>query len=177
MRISAVRALGTGAAIALVLVVGALLLGLVGLGRHDVAPKPVADVAPAAQSAGPVAAVRALVVLRDWDRARARAWGRGDPRALSRLYADGSVAGRRDVAMLRRWSARGLRVRGMSMQLLGVRLQARTPRRIVLVVTDRLVAAYAVGGGRRYPLPRDNASTRRLEFRRVEGRWVLRSAQ
>ncbi|GAB4004995.1 hypothetical protein [Nocardioides ultimimeridianus] len=174
MRISGLRALGTGAVIALVLVVGALLLGL---GRPDAAPRPVADVAPAARSAGPVAAVRALVVLRDWDRARAHAWAHGDATALRRLYADRSAAGRRDLAMLRRWSARGLRVRGMSMQLLGVRLEVRTARRIVLVVTDRLVAAYAVGGGHRYPLPHDNASTRRLEFRRVEGRWVLRSAQ
>lgn len=174
MSISGRNALVTGAAIAAVLLVGAVLLGL---GREAPTPRPVADVAPAARAAGPVAAVRALVVLRDWDRARAQAWAHGDARALRRLYADGSAVGRQDVALLRRWSARGLRVRGMSMQLLGVRLEVRTARRIVLVVTDRLVTAYAVGHGRRYALPRDNASTRRLEYRRVEGRWVLRSSQ
>ncbi|GAB3862879.1 hypothetical protein GCM10028801_29310 [Nocardioides maradonensis] len=173
MRISGRSAVATGAAIAVVLVVGAVLLGM---GRQVPDQRPVAEVAPAARAAGPVAAVRALVVLRDWDRTRAAAWAHGDVPALRRLYAAGSAAGRDDVALLRRWSARGLRVRGMSMQLLGVRLEVRTARRIVLVVTDRLVTAYAVGHGRRYALPRDNASTRRLDFRRVEGRWVLRSS-
>ncbi|HVK30149.1 MAG TPA: hypothetical protein VM575_17555 [Nocardioides sp.] len=139
---------------------------------------PATAVAPAAREIGVVQAVGSLAVLRDWDRARAAAWEAGDPAALRALYAPASAAGRADVAMLRRWSARGLRVEGMAMQVLAVELQLRTGRRLVLVVTDRLVGAVAVGpGGRRTDLPRDGASRRRLEFRRLGGDWLLASAE
>lgn len=128
-----------------------------------------------APRAGPVAGrsptARALAVLRAWDRARASAWARGDPAALAALYAPGSRAGAADVVMLRRWQARGLRVRGMRMQVLGAALRARAPGRLVFVVTDRLVGAVAVPGA--LPLPRDQPSTRRLDFRRVGERWLL----
>ena len=40
-------------------------------------------------------------VLADWDARRADAWATGDAVALSGLYVPSSVAGRRDVAMLR----------------------------------------------------------------------------
>lgn len=138
---------------------------------------PAAAVAPAARDIGVVRAVGSLAVLRDWDRARAAAWAAGDPAALRDLYAPGSAAGRADVAMLRRWTARGLRVEGMAMQVLAVELRLRTERRLVLVVTDRLVGAVAVGpGGRRTGLPRDGATRRRLEFRRSAGDWLLASS-
>lgn len=138
---------------------------------------PATSVAPAARDIGVVDAVGSLAVLRDWDRARAAAWEAGDPAALGRLYARGSAAGRADAAMLRRWTARGLRVEGMAMQVLSVELRLRTDRRLVLVVTDRLVGAVAVGpGGSRTELPRDGATRRRLEFRRSGGDWLLVSA-
>ncbi len=138
---------------------------------------PATAVAPAARDIGVVRAVGSLAVLRDWDRARAAAWAAGDPAVLRDLYAPGSAAGRADVAMLRRWTARGLRVEGMSMQVLSVELRLRTDRRLVLVVTDRLVGAVAVGpGGRRSDLPRDGATRRRLELRRIAGDWLLASA-
>lgn len=138
---------------------------------------PAAAVAPAARDIGVVRAVGSLAVLRDWDRARAAAWEAGDLAALRDLYLPGSAAGRADVAMLRRWTARGLRVEGMAMQVLAVELRLRTDRRLVLVVTDRLVGAVAVGpGGRRADLPRDGATRRRLEFRRSDGDWLLASA-
>lgn len=123
-----------------------------------------------------VQALAALTVLRDWDRARAAAWRAGDADALRGLYAAGSAAGRADVAMLRRWRGRGLRVRGMAMQVLAVRLTARSPRRLVLVVTDRLTGPVAVdGAGHRWRLPRDRASTRRLVLRRTATRWQVRA--
>ena len=123
-----------------------------------------------------VAALASLTVLRDWDRDRAAAWRAGDTGALRSLYTEGSEAGARDVAMLRRWCDRGLRVRGMTMQVLDVRLRSRAPRRFVLVVTDRLAGPVAVDrSGRTWPLPRDGASTRRLDFLRTAGRWRLRS--
>ncbi|KRB73035.1 hypothetical protein ASE01_19865 [Nocardioides sp. Root190] len=138
---------------------------------------PVAVVAPGAGDVGTARAVSSLVVLRDWDRARAGAWEHGDVRALRRLYVRGSEAGARDVAMLRRWTERGLRVRGMAMQVVALTLHERTGRRLVLVVTDRLVGAVAIGDGREVSLPRDGETTRRLSFRKVGGRWVLAAVQ
>lgn len=124
-------------------------------------------------------AVSSLAVLRDWDRARANAWARGDVAALRRIYVPGSSAGSRDLAMLRTWVERGLRVRRMTMQVHAVELRVRTERRIVLLVTDRLADAVAVpaaGGGEARPLPRDGLTTRRLEFRLVGRRWMLAAA-
>ncbi len=59
----------------------------------------------------------------------------------------------------------------MRTQVLVVDVRTRTPDRLVLVVTDRLLGAVAVPGG--LPLPRDQPSTRRLELRRVAGRWLM----
>lgn len=182
MRIPAPRSLpGTvlvGTAVVLLLATGLVVRAAV----HHPPPRttgaaPTTSVAPAARDVGVVRAVGSLAVLRDWDRARAAAWEAGDRAALRDLYAPGSAAGRADVAMLRRWTSRGLRVEGMTMQVLSVELRLRTGRRLVLVVTDRLVGAVAVGpGGRRTDLPRDGTSRRRLEFRRTGGAWRLAAA-
>ncbi|TNM39421.1 hypothetical protein FHP29_10930 [Nocardioides albidus] len=181
MRISGPRAVLAGTA-AVVLTAVAVLVGL--LVRHD-APAPSGTtsagprvvVAPAAGRVGVARAVAALAVLRDWDRARARAWADGDAGALRGLYVERSAAGEHDVAMLRAWLRRGLRVRDLEMQVLRVELRRQTERRIVLVVTDRLAGASATGRGRRVVLPRDGPSTRRLVFVRTGDRWLLGSAQ
>jgi hypothetical protein len=131
--------------------------------------------APARVAAAPAGhrEAEAVEVLRDWDVRRADAWSRGDEVALRALYVDRSTAGRRDVAMLRAWARRGLRVGVMRMQLLAAHVRVQTGDRIVLVVTDRLVGAVAVGRGVRVPLPlpRDAASTRTVTLRRVVGEW------
>lgn len=168
-------AAGLVVALVTVLVVGVARQGGSGAPRPPVRA-PAAVVAPQAGVLSVTRAVSSLVVLRDWDRARAAAWADGDVRGLARLYVTGSEAGARDVAMLRAWRDRGLRVEGMSMQVLAVELRARTIRRLVLVVTDRLVGAQAVGAGDRRALPRDDPTTRRLVFRRVDDRWLLESA-
>ena len=113
----------------------------------------------------------ALAVLRAWDGRRAAAWAAGDEDALAALYTDGSAAGRRDRAMLRRYVARGLRVRRLRMQVLAGSVRSREAGRIVLVVTDRLAHAVAVGRGVRLELPRDRASRRTVVLRRVAGEW------
>ena len=130
-----------------------VLLGLAA--QPDAPPRPVSAT---------VATRDPLAVLRAWDGRRARAWARGDLRALRGLYVRGSTVGRRDVAMLTAWTGRGLRVRGMRMQLLA-------ERRVEVVVTDRLAHAVAVGRGTRLPLPRDAASTRTVVLRRLAGEW------
>jgi hypothetical protein len=126
---------------------------------------------PGRATAAPRRRVAALAVLRAWDVRRAAAWAAGDEAALAALYTDGSAAGRRDRAMLGRYGARGLRVRGMRMQVLAGKVRSRTAGRIVLVVTDRLAHAVAVRRGTRVVLPRDRATRRTIVLRRVAGEW------
>lgn len=115
-------------------------------------------------------------VLHAWDAHRSAAWAAGDPAALVRLYTPGSPAGAADVAMLRAWQARGLRVVDLRMQLLAVETRRRTPDRLVVLVSDRLASGVAVGAGVRQPLPRDTVSTRRLVLVRVAGEWRVAQA-
>ena len=133
-----------------------LLVALLGLGGppDPVPPRPVA-------------------VLHDWDQRRAAAWAGSDVAGLRALYTAGSTAGAADVAMLRAWRERGLQVEGMRMQVLSVSVRADSRRRLVLVVTDRLAAAVAVGAGVRRPLPRDAVSTRRLVLVGSAGEWRM----
>lgn len=114
-------------------------------------------------------------LLHAWDDRRAAAWAAADPAALAGLYTPGSTAGERDVAMLRAWSARGLRVEGLHLQLLAVDVHRRTPERLVLGVTDRLVGAVAEPGG--VPLPRDHASSHVVTMRCVAGEWRVSSVR
>lgn len=176
MRISGAQGVVAGAALLVVLVSGLVVWAAVGdrpASSRTTPAAPVAVIAPAARDVGVVRAVDSLAVLRNWDRSRAAAWARGDVAALLRLYVRDSAAGRHDAAMLRRWNRRGVRVERMTMQVLAVVLEERTARRLVLLVTDRLAGAVAVAGGRETALPRDRATTRRLVFRRVAGRWLL----
>jgi hypothetical protein len=130
-------------------------------------------------AAGPPASdgveAAALLALRQWDEARARAWASADTAALRSLYTRGSAAGERDASMLLRWRGRGLRVEDMQTQVLAVTLVAQARDRLVLVVTDRLARAVAVGGGERAVLPGDGATTRRVTLVRVKGRWRMAS--
>lgn len=169
--------------VAAALVVAVVALVIAGLLRPG--PGETRSGSPAPQPALPrpptvtiTEAVSSLSVLRDWDRARSRAWARGDVAALRRIYQPRSDVGARDVAMLQRWVDRGLRVRRLTMQVLAVELRVRTDRRIVIDVTDRLADAVAVppGGGPGRVLPRDGLTTRRLELRRTGTGWVMAAA-
>ena len=117
----------------------------------------------------------ALAALRAWDAGRARAWASGDVAALRSLYTAGSAAGQRDAVMLARWQDRGLRVEGMQTQVLAARVVDHAAGRLVLVVTDRLARAVAVGPGRRVVLPSDGATTRRVTLHLVDGVWRVAS--
>lgn len=133
--------------------------------------------APAAEppAAGHEQVVTALQALRQWDAGRARAWASADPVALRSLYAPRSAAGARDLRMLHQWRARGLRVEDMQTQVLGAEVVARSSRRIVLVVTDRLARAVAAGRGQRVVLPGDGVTTRRVTLRLVADVWRVAS--
>lgn len=114
---------------------------------------------------------RALDVLHRWDRRRAAAWARGDPRGLAALYVRGSAAGRRDVAMLAAYRSRGLTVRWMRRQVLAVHVRRSTRRRLSLVVTDRLVDGTVVRAGLRTALPQSRPATHTIDLRREARRW------
>ena len=145
----------------------ATLVASAALGR----PPPVEPVetTAAAATAGPPA----VELLRAWDVRRAEAWARGDPSLLRPLYTPGSVAGRRDRAMLRAWARRGLVVQDLQTQLLSVRELEHTSSTWTLEVTDRLAGGVAVAPGVRRPLPADRATTRTLWLRRVDGAWLV----
>lgn len=160
--------------VAFVLTTLAVLVGLVAGGPPEVGgvPPHVSIEAPDTRAERPrPEEVRALAVLHRWDVRRARAWARADPTALVRLYAPGSLTGRRDVAMLRRWRSRGLRVRGLRMQVLTARVRLLSRDRVVLVVTDRVVGANAVGSAGATPLPRDRASRHVIALVLRQGEW------
>ena len=77
------------------------------------------------------------------------------------------------MAVLRSYRARGLRVVGLTTQLLDVRSERREAGEVVLRVTDRLAGAVAVGPGRRVHLPAGIARTRVVTLV-DEGRgWVV----
>jgi len=154
----------------LALLVGAAcVVGGATRARADGDPPSIEPVVVPATSA--LAGPPAVTVVRAWDDARAEAWARGDPLRLAALYTPASVAGRRDVAMLRTWTARGLVVRGLRTQLLSVRELGRTLTIWTLLVTDRLAGGVAVGRGERRPLPRDGVSVRTVRLRLLDGRW------
>jgi hypothetical protein len=128
--------------------------------------------APGAPAVSPEAAV-----LARWDVKRGRAYARGDVPALRALYVSGSAAAARDVAVLRSYLGRGLRVRGLTMQLLAVEVREHSPDRIRLRVTDRVVGARAVSAGWSRPLPADQPTSRVVTLQRSDGGWRMRSAR
>jgi hypothetical protein len=125
----------------------------------------------AATPAAATPATRARAVLRAWDHSRAAAWALADPDTLARLYLPASAAGRRDVAMLTAYRDRGLRVTGMTRQVVRLRVSVVTPRRLEVVVTDRLVEARVVGARVRSAVPDGHLATRRIRLARIGGRW------
>ena len=174
-RVDPRRLLPALTAAACVLVVATLV---VAVATPDPEPRP-RRTSPGAAPTAPPSAARPLrsgpsAVLAGWDQRRATAWAEGDGGALRRLYAAGSAAGAADVRLLRDYLRRGLRVEGMTTQVLTLRVAARSPgRRLELVVTDRVVGAEAVGSGARVALPVDRPSTRRVLLVKEHGRWLV----
>lgn len=121
--------------------------------------------------------VAAAEILHAWDVRRCAAWSAGDVAALRRLYAPGSGAGRADVAMLRAWRERGLRVEGMQVQLLLVRVRSWADDTLAIEVVDRILGG-TVGGtidgpvnGTGAVLPTDQATAHTIVLRRIAGEW------
>lgn len=163
--------------VAVVMVLG-LTCGVVAFAVLSARPQLPSAPARSGHDARPAAATEryAVGVLHDWDSRRAEAWAEGDEEALARIYVADSSAGAADVALLRRYAARGLVVSGLRMQVLRARVLVARPDRLEVEVTDRLASATAVrvGGeriGRR--LPADGPTTRHLVLRRDRGQWLM----
>lgn len=151
------RVLPALTALACACVVATLVVTLARVGDRPVRealPAPAA--APAEPGLGPAR------VLAAWDERRAAAWAEGDTEALRSLYVDGSRAGAGDVLLLEDYLRRGLTVEGLRTQVLALDVVGQSPRRLVLLVTDRVVGGHAVGGASPVALPAARASTRRI---------------
>jgi hypothetical protein len=162
------RARWLSAAVAATLTVGVVLAAPA---AHHAVRRETASVATRASV--PTTASRARAVLRAWDDRRSEAWARGDTDALAHLYLPDSATGRRDVAMLTAYRRAGLRVTGMTRQVLRLRVVAAAPGRLALEVTDRLVDARLVGRGVRTAVAVGQPTSRRLRLARVDGRWMM----
>lgn len=144
------------------LLVLALALFVVLSGCRERPPAPVS-------SAARVEAPDPLAVLHAWDDARALAWERGDLDALAALYEPGSRAGAADVALLRRYRERGVRVSGVRMQVLAARAVVRSADRLRVEVVERFAGA-TVGGA---AVPGGTPVLRQVELRRHGNAWLV----
>lgn len=116
-------------------------------------------------------------VLAEWDSRRSAAWADGDVDALRGLYVADSPTGRVDARMLAAYVERGLRVEGLTTQVLALEVIDESADGMLVRVTDRVVGGVVVGGRASRPLPRDRPSTRTLALRRVDGEWLVESAR
>lgn len=144
---------------------------------------PVSGAATSIEAAGPdpgATTSLAREVLREWDRRREAAWSAADEEGLVGLYVPDVMAGRRDVGLLRRWTARGARITRLQPQVLTLWVLRDAPRRLVVRVTDRLGIVEATVNGDPVELPHDQPTTRRIELRRgprVTSRWRVASVR
>jgi hypothetical protein len=154
--------------------VAATLVVTLARARPEPRPEPptrAREVAAPAVPPGPAA------ILSAWDERRAAAWAEGDLGALRGLYVAGSRAGAADVRLLGHYVERGLTVEGLTTQVLSLEVVRRSPARLVLVVTDRVVGGRAVGRTSSAALPGDHASTRRVVLVRERERWLVAEAR
>ncbi|MBA2774375.1 MAG: hypothetical protein H0U36_10090 [Nocardioidaceae bacterium] len=117
---------------------------------------------------------RWVSVVSGLDSVRERAWRTGRPALLRTVYVEGSAPLERDQHMLRAYAERGLRVSGASLELERIRVVARQPGVVRLVLVDeldRLVARTRSGATRQ--LPDDQPSRHLLELRREAGGWQI----
>lgn len=150
---------------------------VVTLARSRAEPPPEGSPTRAPEVAAGVAPTGPAAILSLWDERRADAWAAGDLEALRGLYAAGSRAGAADVGLLRHYVERGLTVEGLTTQVLSLEVVRRTPARLVVVVTDRVVGGRAVGGAAPVPLPGDRASTRQVVLVRAGEEWLVAEAR
>lgn len=112
------------------------------------------------------------------DERRERAYVTARPGLLADVYAPASSMLRADQATLDAWSARGITVSEPRLDLLDLEVRHVGRRSARLRVVDRLAPMTAtLPGGRTVSLPRDRATARLIELRRVAGQWRIASSR
>jgi hypothetical protein len=150
------------------------LLGVTGtavLGAQSGARPAHVDIAASTRLAHVQSAARP--VLQRLLQHRAVAYARGDPAALSDVFVPGSSVLRRDQALMRAWSRRGLAVRGAVVRVRSVQMLDAGPGRRVVRTVDRLGPVRAAWRDRLVMLPRDRLSRHRIVLVRGAGRWRI----
>ena len=110
------------------------------------------------------------LLLTGLDASRTAAFATGSEAALREVYVAG--AGERDVAVLRDYAGRGLRLVGVAPRLLRCETVGGGPAVRRLEVIERLSAARAVGAGVDRPLPSGRPRARAIVLRLGgDGRW------
>ena len=159
-------------------VVGAIVWAVV---QAAPAPSP-AD--PAARAIGsaqlPAPAIQARAAGTDWhavldrlDRRRERAYAAADPALLRAVYVSGSPVLRHDLATLRAYSERGVRLTGVQLRTLDVTPLDRSGHCVRLSVVDQLDRPTAHGDGGAVRLPRDRATARVIVLRDAADGWRI----
>jgi hypothetical protein len=75
--------------------------------------------------------------------------------------------------MLQRYRRRGLRVQGLQMHIVALRMQRHRGRHVVLRVSDRVVAGTVLGTAIRRRLPRDSVDAHDITLRRLPQGWRI----
>lgn len=125
-------------------------------------------------------AVQARAAGPDWpavldrlDRRRERAYAAEDPRLLRAVYVSGSPVLRHDLATLRAYSDRGVRLTGVRLRTLDVESLGRGGRYVQLHVVDQLDRPTAHGADGTVRLPRDQATARVIVLRDATDGWRI----
>ncbi len=167
-------------------VVGAIVWAVVQAASAPPAPPAPSPADPAARSVGsggrqsPAPAIQARAARPDWpavldrlDRRRQRAYAAADPALLRSVYVSGSPVLRHDLAMLRAYSERGVRLTGVRLRTLDLTPLDRSGRYVRLRVVDQLDRPVAHGEGGAVRLPRDRATARVIVLRDAVDGWRI----
>ena len=115
---------------------------------------------------------RWATVLGRLDDVRERAYVRGDPALLGRVYVRGSPLRRADARLLRAYERRGLELDAVPLRLRDVELVSLTDRRVRLRVLDQLGAVRVRSpGGPWRALPTDQPTKRIITLQRTSDGW------
>jgi len=112
-------------------------------------------------------------VLTRLDGTREAAYRTGDPALLRHVYLSGSPVLRRDRRLLAAYEGRGVRVGGVRLELLQVRLHDRDRRVVRLRVVDRLARPVAHTAAGEVALPQDLPTRRAITLVASDDGWRI----
>ena len=131
-------------------------------------------------SSGQASAVQVRAARPDWpavldrlDRQRERAYAAEDPALLRAVYVSGSLVLRHDLATLRAYSDRDVRLTGVRLRTLDVEPLGRSGPYVRLHVVDQLDRPTAHGADGTVRLPRDRATVRVIVLRDATDGWRI----